>query len=336
MFRWIHDAAARSARSFYQFLHRRLGEQQRNQERLAQLRRDLAAAHRHIETLSSQAGQVSALWRPPGHYFSPITDAKTVLADAEHIWPEPAPAQLPGIEFNDAVQFEWVDRVRHHRGTYPDYLPDRPLEGHRFYHQNRQFSLYDGMVLHAMMCELKPRRIIEAGSGFSSAIMLDTNQHHLGGEVELVFIEPYTERLRSLLLPGDEQLVTVIEKPLQDVLAPMAKSLQANDILFIDSTHVMKTGSDVNHLLFEVLPNLAPGVHVHFHDIMYPFEYPRRYIEQGRSWNEAYGVRAFLMYNRCFEIQYFANYLSTVHPKRVLGLIGGSNLWLKRAADSVA
>lgn len=86
-------------------------------------------------------------------------------------------------------------------------------------------------------------------------------------------------------------------------------SLTAGDILLIDSTHVSKVDSDVNHILFDILPSLNPGVYVHFHDICYPFEYPKQWVYQGRAWNEAYILRAFLQYNTSFEIVIFNSFL---------------------------
>jgi hypothetical protein len=94
---------------------------------------------------------------------------------------------------------------------------------------------------------------------------------------------------------------TVTVARLQDVDQEIFARLKANDILFIDSSHVAKIGSDVNHLMSEILPILAPGVHIHFHDIFYPFEYPRQWVEEGRAWNEAYLLEAFLSFNSEFE-----------------------------------
>src|SRR5690606_33895195 len=85
------------------------------------------------------------------------------------------------------------------------------------------------------------------------------------------------------------------------------------DILFVDSSHVLKTGSDVNHLLFQILPILKKGVLVHFHDIFYPFEYPKEWILSGRSWNEIYALRAFLTYNSNFKILLFSHFIHKKH-----------------------
>ena len=91
------------------------------------------------------------------------------------------------------------------------------------------------------------------------------------------------------------------------------ESLESGDILFIDSSHVSKMDSDVNWYMFEILPRLKPGVFVHIHDIGFPFEYPLNFIQQGRCWNESYFLRAFMMYNNAFKIEFFVAFTSHFH-----------------------
>ena len=112
--------------------------------------------------------------------------------------------------------------------------------------------------------------------------------------------------------------------------------LEKNDILFIDSTHVSKAGSDVNYILFEILPTLKEGVIIHFHDVFYPFEYPQGWIEKGFAWNEDYLLRAFLMYNSNFELLFFNTYMEQFHKTwiaknmpDILKNMGGG-LWLRK------
>jgi len=150
--------------------------------------------------------------------------------------------------------------------------------------------------------------VIEVGSGQSSALLLDVNDRCLGGSTEITFIEPYPAFLRTLVRESDLDS-RLIESGLQEVPLSTFKALESGDILFIDSTHVSKLRSDVNYLVFEILPTLAEGVHIHIHDIMYPFEYPAKWITNGWSWNEAYLLRAFLQYNSTFEVTLFNTYL---------------------------
>jgi len=181
----------------------------------------------------------------------------------------------------------------------------------------------------------RPKRIIEVGCGYSSLVILDALDELGDPDVEVTMIEPHAALLRSLLRPGDERRVTILERPLQEVGTDAFACLRDGDILFIDSTHVCKTDSDVTHALGRVLPSLAPGVSVHFHDIFWPFEYPRDWVYQGRAWNEAYALRAFLQYNTAFRIELFLSYLWYVQREALesampLVAANGSSLWLRR------
>jgi hypothetical protein len=127
--------------------------------------------------------------------------------------------------------------------------------------------------------------------------------------------------------------------PVQDVGLERFRALQANDLLFIDSSHVGKVGSDVVHLLTRVLPLLQPGVLIHIHDLFWPFEYPEDWLMAGRAWNEAYVVQAFLQFNAAFEIVWFTSYLEHCHTEtlhRQLPLTArdqGGSLYLRYRAS---
>ena len=130
----------------------------------------------------------------------------------------------------------------------------------------------------------------------------------------------------------------VIEKAVQEVELELFQTLDAGDILFVDSSHVVKIGSDVAHIIFEILPRLKPGVIVHFHDVFYSFEYPKEWVKEGRAWNEDYFLRAFLQYNSVFQILYFNSFMGQFYQNELerkmplcLRNTGGS-LWMKKAA----
>ena len=158
-----------------------------------------------------------------------------------------------------------------------------------------------------LLLPVKPRRIVEVGSGFSSAVMLDTLER-VEGSAALTFIEPHPDRLYSLLSPQDRPTTTVVAKQVQEVPLALFDELEAQDVLFIDSSHVCKIGSDVAFLLLRVLPRLKRGVLVHFHDVFYPFTYPDSWIREGRAWNEALFLRTLLMGNAMFQIVAFNSY----------------------------
>lgn len=270
---------------------------------------------------------------PPGHFYSPIVSTAEVARDQQRIFgdAERAPA---GIAMNEAAQLELLAAFE---GIYPSI--DFPRQGdgaHRYYYENPAYSYSDAITLHCMMRHFRPRRIIEVGSGYSSCMMLDTRERHLGGAVDITFIEPYPELLLSLVGPQERGSLAVIPQRVQDVPLDTFGQLQAGDFLFIDSTHVSKTGSDVNYLFFEVLPALNPGVHVHVHDIFYPFEYPRDWVMGGRSWNEAYVLRAFLQFNAAFSITFMNTFLQQRHRERFAARMPlclqntGGSIWLRR------
>lgn len=154
--------------------------------------------------------------------------------------------------------------------------------------------------------------------------------------MDVTFIEPYPALLKSLLKDSDLKKVTLHERRLQDIPLDVFSTLDKNDILFIDSTHVSKIDSDVNYILHEILPSLKSGVYIHFHDIFYPFEYPQDWIEAKRAWNEQYILRAFLEFNASFEIAFFNTFLEAVHREKILGMFPlaakneGGSLWLRK------
>ena len=184
-----------------------------------------------------------------------------------------------------------------------------------------------------MLRHLAPKRIVEVGSGWSSCAMLDVNDRFLRGGATCTFVEPYPELLRDLT-PGDH--LDIRAMPVQDVELELFTDLGDGDVLFIDSSHVAKVGSDVNHLVHEVLPRLRPGVVVHVHDILFPFEYPREWVLQGRAWNEAYVLRAFLEFNAGYTVELFLSHLAARHRDALAAALPlamrspGSSLWLRR------
>jgi len=242
----------------------------------------------------------------PGHYYSPnhnLSDLPEKVVIDYH-------ADLPGIDLNEKAQLNTLSRLKE---LYRENIySDSKQEGKRYYFDNDYFGYSDGIFLNGVIRDVKPKRIIEVGSGFSSSLMLDTNDEFMGGAIILKFIEPYPEE-RLLKLINENENCTIIKDFVQNVGSEIWNELQENDILFIDSSHVSKYHSDVNFLFFEVFPNLKPGVIIHIHDVFFPFEYPLEWLKQGRSWSEAYLLRAFLQYNNAFEIILFPSFLEGKH-----------------------
>ncbi len=268
---------------------------------------------------------VHTVW-PPGHFFSPVVDPSTVkeyVARNAKISPD----QIPGIEFPlEAMREFWEANLPMlNRGVKPG---DR-------YDPVRGYTPNDARTLRTVISAMKPKRIIEIGAGNSTCCMLDTLDE-LKSSAEITCIEPFAERLMNMVRPEDRTRIKLIEAAVQDVPASVFAELNPGDIVFIDSAHVLKTGSDVHYELFTVLPSLKPGVFVHFHDCRYPFEYPDPFIfEKNYSWNEAYAVRALLMYSTRFKI-FFYNSLFARHYRDLVRrtcpdfmMNPGSSLWIR-------
>ncbi len=167
------------------------------------------------------------------------------------------------------------------------------------------FTTYDAMWLFTMLRRLKPRRFLEIGSGVSTyyALQALTRNGQEGNDGTVTAIDPYVSA-QTRQLPG----LDVIAQPVQNVDLSHFEALKENDVLFIDSTHVVKIDGDVPKLYLDIVPRLGPGVVVHSHDIQFPYNTPHpaeQYIENAKwpyFWTEAMLLQAFLSGNRDFEI----------------------------------
>jgi hypothetical protein len=295
---------------------------------------DLAAVALRLAQSSEAERHRVRLFVPPGHFYSPVVDPRLLEGRILKVR-ETMLHELPGIDLDlgRMVRF-WSDHLAPQaRGTT---FPESPSPSHRYHFQAPTFGYADAITLRAMILHHRPRRLIEIGSGWSSACTLDTvSEAKL--RTELTFIEPYPDLLGEVLRDGDRERVEILEAPVQDVPLSRFEALEEDDILFIDSTHVVKTGSDVVQELCEILPRLKQGVVIHIHDVFYPFEYPHEWaVEENRSWNELYALRAFLAFNRSFEILFFNDFFAQLARPVLerdcplfLKNTGGS-LWLRR------
>jgi len=271
-------------------------------------------------------------WVGPGHFYSPLPDMAEVARRSAVIY-APAAATLPGIDLRPENQARWLEEFE---ADY-DHLPfDRAHNPQaRFARPNGSFPYQDALALHGMIKHFRPARLVEAGSGSSSCVIMDTCEA-LGLSTRLTFIEPYPETLLARVRSEDLRRFELKKDLIQNIDPALFSSLQADDILFIDTSHVTKAGSDVNFIVFEILPLLKPGVVVHFHDIFYPFEYPKEWLFKGIFWNEAYLLRAFLMFNPSFEILLFNGYLNHFMSERIrsrmplCALEPGASIWLRK------
>ena len=275
----------------------------------------------------------------PGHFYSPICKPAKVREYYRDPWKTPRPAELPGIDLRHQAQLElWQSWGR----DGADYVPEAKLlasadPARRYQPDSASYGIGDAFIYSCMLRHLKPARLIEVGSGSSSALALDVFDRHFAAPPNCTFIEPYPALLESFLRDGDRQAVDITATAVQDVPPAFFDCLQPNDILFIDSTHIVKTCSDVVFELFEILPRLKSGVVVHFHDVFYPFEYPSDWVlKYNYSWNELYTLRAFLTGNADWEILFFNDYFiraeETLIARDAPAIVAnpGGGLWLRR------
>ncbi len=272
---------------------------------------------------------------PRGHYYSPLPDIEEVRSKAEVLY-NPNVDLGPSINLRKDAQRSLLGAIDRFYNEFP--WKQESSTGNRFHFNQTYFCYGDALMLYSSLRFLSPKKVIEVGSGFTSALMLDTNDLFLQGTVRFTFIEPYPERLQFLLKDEDHKTARVVVDSVQNIPLETFKELEENDVLFIDSSHVAKIGSDVNHLIFNVLPILKPGVVIHFHDVLWPFEYPEEWIIEGRAWNEAYLLRAFLQYNHHFEVLLLNSYVGPAfgsfmaeHMPIFMKNTGGS-LWLRKVS----
>lgn len=289
---------------------------------------------RVFQEMDRLQAQLQGQFVPPGHYYSPIPSLEEIRHREDRIF-DAMPRELPGIDLHEPEQLKLLEAF----AAFYHELPFEPQKNGklRYYYENPNYSYSDAIFLHCMIRHRRPKRIIEVGSGYSSCVILDTNELFFDHSIACTFIEPYPELLLSLIRAEDRQHMELVRSGIQDVPPERFAELAAGDILFIDSTHVSKVGSDVNYIFFEILPRLQSGVAVHFHDVFYPFEYPKKWVYSGISWNEAYLLRAFLQYNEAFRILFFNTYLEHFHRERFLREMPlcmknpGGSIWIQKA-----
>ncbi len=272
---------------------------------------------------------------PPGHFYSPICDPSELRSDRARIWPDPPVPECLGVDFNPSNQLALLSEFSKYVQdicfpTDPQACPSQ------YFYRNDQFPCLDAEVLFCFLRHLRPRSMIEVGSGFSTLVTAEVNRRFFDSKMTLTCVEPFP---RQFLIDGVDGVTKLQKTKVQQVDLSFFESLDPNSILFVDSSHVSKTGSDVNHIVFEILPRLQRGVYVHFHDIFLPDDYPSKWvIEDARNWNEQYLIRAFLQYNREFEIVWSSYLMATRFPaetshvfQRFPTLGAGGSLWIRRA-----
>lgn len=248
-------------------------------------------------------------------FYSPIPDSAELV---DELWKRPS--ELAGVELDLDAQIGFIAREL---GPYLDeFHPPMHATGIRdeFYLRNGSYGRGDADVLYAMLRRLKPARVLELGSGHSTLVIAKAmlaNEAD-GSPGELVSYDPFPSTAHE----GLAGLTALHPLRAQDVPPKRFEQLGDGDVLFVDTTHVVKIGGDVNFIVLDVLPRLAPGVTVHFHDVFLPWEYPKRWVrDRGLYWSEQYLLQAFLALNQQFEVVCALHALARAHPERLADLL---------------
>lgn len=242
----------------------------------------------------------------PAHYYVPLANVQ----DLERTKPSWAKkSDLPGVK---STLDEQVSRLREICVPFRDeYAGNATYREAVSRHFGPGYGYVEAQPLHGVVRSYKPSRVVEVGSGVSTLCILralELNEEETGQPFVLTCVEPYpSDALRTL------SRVRLVESPVQSCPMEMFERLESGDLLFIDSSHTVRPGGDVNHLILEVLPRLAPGVIVHFHDIHLPYDYPRDVLRTYFQWMETSLLRAYLIHNSRAQIVFC---LSQLHYER--------------------
>jgi hypothetical protein len=262
----------------------------------------------------------------PNNHETPLNDLPFLRAHPE-LWIR---LELPReVDLNVDGQLKLLERIARYLPELDD-VPETPSGAGTFAWENASFPRGDAMTYYGIVRELRPRRVIEVGAGWSSLVLARAvAENDQPCEVTLIDVG------RPAAIGALPEGWTFVESPVQLTDLCAFEALGPGDILFYDGSHCVRTGGDVNWIFFEVLPRLVPGVWIHVHDLMWPWDYmPNWVLDEGLSWNEQYLVQAFLMANTAYRVRFAMSFLANLHPKEVEGahpdFTSGSSLWIEK------
>lgn len=272
----------------------------------------------------------------PGYHGSTIPSLRVVLDEREQLFDADTSVD-DGIDMNRSRQLELLEKFTE---FYADFQPaENQVPDRLYWYNNPMFGFSDAFSLYGIFRTFRPARVLEIGSGYSSALMLDLSREFLP-HTRFTFVDPYSTTIGKVLANHPEGHYELIREQAQDLDLVVFRELNENDVLFIDTSHVVKIGSDLSVIFFAILPSLKPGVLVHIHDIYYPWEYPVGMVMEGRTYNEVYFVRAFLQFNDAFEIVFNTSQMERENPEffnvrmpgyfKSTGHQAGQSLWLRK------
>ncbi|UCG55030.1 MAG: class I SAM-dependent methyltransferase [Dehalococcoidia bacterium] len=293
-------------------------------------------------------GKLFSIWEhlgfhiTPNHFYYPIPDTRKL---GKELWLRQS--QLVGVNINEKKQIELIGQLLEFKNEYDTYSSGKTSKPWQYHYYNPSFGPVDAEVLYCITRYFRPKKVIEIGSGYSTYILAEAilkNAEEYGYRADLTAIEPYPNKVLKAGFPGLSRLIT---EKVEEVDLTEFESLEENDILLIDSSHVLKIGGDVYYEYTEILPRLKKGVIVHIHDIFFPSEYPKHWVlNMHRFWNEQYLIQAFLAFNQAFEIIWCGSYMHLRHPDKLGEAFssynratvwstkrpGATSLWIRKTA----
>jgi hypothetical protein len=327
----IKSNARRAVRRIFQSSSKRINENfPQYQYSLSQIK-EITTAIKVLESVPLEVLDGMGFHFMRKHFHNPIPDLvelRSIPAD----WWEVC-SELPGINMNEDDQLRLLTEVfPAYRSEY-DLLPLEPTDNpYGFYLNNQSFSGTDALVLFCMLRHLKPRRVVEVGAGLSTYLCAQVARDYRS--MELISVDPYPNDVLKQGFPG---LSKLIDQKVQEVSLDIFLALDEGDILFIDSSHTVKTGGDVNYLFLEVLPRLQKNVYIHVHDIFFPREYPRSWVlESHLFWSEMYLLQAFLAFNNAFDVVFANSHMVQRYPALFMEVFpkspwhGGGSFWMRK------
>lgn len=262
----------------------------------------------------------------PTHFYSPVPNTTELLDRDFQKYDE------IGLDLNSEEQFQFLESLQEYFNELSDIPHEQTDSEFEYYYNNPAFCGIDASVYYALIRHFKPKRVLEVGAGYST--MIAAKAARKNETTHLTIIEPYPF---DILKRGFSGLQHLIEQKVQDVDMSVFEELEANDILFIDNSHVSKIGSDVNHVILRILPRLKKGVIIHFHDIFIPYEYPKQWVAGKHIfWNEQYILQSFLLFNSNFKTLLGSYYLARTDEDRLRKIANhsphfqGGSYWIQR------
>ena len=264
-------------------------------------------------------------------YDSPIPRRADLDAG---VFAEPSPMRAVNWDADAQMRFVEDDLASALTEFRPQPDPDAPPG--RFRLDNQTYDRVDAELLYGIVRWARPKRYVELGSGYSTLVAADARVANRaeGAEATIDCYDPYPS---PHVLARDDLAPRVQRVSAQALPEDVVTELAAGDVLFVDTSHTVKMGGDVNRIVLDLLPLLAPGVVVHFHDIFLPWDYSRGHVDQAHFWTEQYLLQAFLMYNAAFEVLVSGQAVARAHPDRLRAVIPSFHdgvspgaIWLRR------